>query len=147
MKASNPERRPRGLVTVRFIPRTVRSIHPHTTNVAVPRPRVAHDLTTLPALLRAAEVLRFSLARLEHWLSPNGDLREALRRVLVLWCLLVLVGLLVGPMISLVLGQVVLWSGLLAFVVQQLMLLPLGLGVFLLGGKGVLLLWRRLFGR
>ena len=113
----------------------------------VPRPHVERRLTSLPALERAAEVLRFSAARLEHWLSPGGGLRAALRRGLLLWCLLVIVGLLVAPMVTLVLGQVVIWTGLLAFAVQQLMVLPLGIAVFLLGVKGVTLLWRRLFGR
>ena len=113
----------------------------------VPRPRVERRLTSLPALERAAEVLRFSTARLEHWISPGGGLRAALRRGLLLWCLLVIVGLLLAPMVTLVLGQVVVWTGLLAFVIQQLMVLSLGTAVFLLGVKGVSLLWRRLFSR
>ncbi len=118
-----------------------------TAGATVPRPRVARDLSKLPALERAAEVLRFSAARLEHWLSPGGGLRSALRRGLLFWCLLAIAVLLVAPMVTLLLGQLVAWTGLLAFAVHQLMLLPLGVGVFLLGCKGALLLWRRLFGR
>jgi hypothetical protein len=114
---------------------------------AVPRPRIQRNLTSMPALERAAEVLRYSFARAEYWLSPGGGLRAALRRALLFWCLLVIAGLLVGPMITLLLGQLASWSGLLAFAVQQLMLLPLGIGVFLLGIKGLVLLWRRLFRR
>lgn len=114
---------------------------------AVPTLRVEHYLTSLPALERAAEVLRFSAAKAERWLSPGGGLRAALRRGLLLWCLLVIVGLLVAPMVTLVLGQIVQWTSLLAFAIQQLMVLPLGIAVFLLGIKGIILLWRRLFDR
>ena len=113
----------------------------------VPRPHVERHLTSLPALERAAEVLRFSAARLEHWLSPGGGLRAALCRALLVWCLLVIVGLLVAPMVTLVLGQVVVWTGLLAFVIQQLMVFPRAIGACLWGANGGTGLGRRRCGR
>lgn len=145
-KTRDQRRQRTGVVNTRFAPPTISLIRIPSED-AVPRPHVERNLTSLSALERAAEVLRFSAARLEHWLSPGGGLRAALRRGLLLWCLLVIVGLLIGPMVTLVLGQVVVWTGLLAFAIQQLMVLPLGIAVFLLGVKGVILLWRRLFGR
>ncbi len=148
MKARNRDQRRlrNGVVSAKFAAREVSFIDTARER-AIPQPRIERHLTSLPVLERAAEVLRFSAARLEHWLSPGGGLRTALRRGLLLWCLLVIVGLLVAPMVTLVLGQIVAWSGLLAFVVQQLMFLPLGIAVFLLGVKGISLLWRWLFSR
>ena len=64
----NPSREPihRGLGRMlwRFAPRPI------------PHPELDQELMTEPWLTRAAEVLRYWIARIEHALSPGGVLRE-----------------------------------------------------------------------
>ena len=86
--------------------------------------------------------MRFALVRLEYWLSPGGHLRECLRLGLWLWCVLSMVGVFVAPALTSLLTQATTWTGLLAQLVHNLMLLPLGIGAFLLSMAGVLLVFR-----
>ena len=115
--------------------------------VALTRPQVERELVVLSPVERAAEVLRFSLARLEFWLSPGGSLRACLRLGLWTWCVLSIVSVLVAPVVTSLLNQAVTWTDLLAQTVHHLMLLPLGIGTFLLSATGVLVVFRFLFRR
>lgn len=85
----------------------------------VPEPRVDPDLPELPWPARSAEVIRYGLARAEHWLSPGGLLREWLR--LNLWGALVLsaAAVLVVPAVTAVLKGAVTWSALGADIVAN----------------------------
>ena len=113
--------------------------------LAIPQPPLG--LTRLRPLERSTETLRFSVARFEFWLSPGGHLRECLRLGLWLWCVLTMIGVFVAPAVTYLLTQATTWTGLLARIVHNLMLLPLGIGTFLLSLAGLLLVWRVLFRR
>lgn len=113
------------------------------TPLALPQPPLG--LTRLRPLERSTETLQFSVARFEFWLSPDGRLRECLRLGLWLWCVLSMIGVFVAPAVTYLLTQATTWTGLLAQIVHNLMLLPLGIGTFLLSLAGLLLVWRVLF--
>lgn len=67
----------------------------------VPLPVPARRLSRLDAVERAAEVLRYSLACAEHWLSPGGILRAVLRVSILLSLLIGLPTLIVGLIVLL----------------------------------------------
>lgn len=113
--------------------------------LAIPQPPLG--ITRLGPLERCTETLRFSVSKFEYWLSPGGHLRECLRLGLWLWCVLGMIGVFVAPAVTYLLTQANTWTGLLAQIVQNLMLLPLGIGTFLLSLAGLLLVWRVLFRR
>ena len=88
------------------------------------RPRVEPDLSRLGPVERSAEVIRYSLCRAEYWISPNGWLREWFR--INLWAAVVLAipAILVAPISSYLLTQVVSGTGQMAEVAQHLAQLP-----------------------
>ena len=92
----------------------------------VPRPQVDPDLSALPAPQRCAEVLRFSLLRAEHWLSPRGTLREWVRLQLWLALWLAIPAALLVPLVSVWLTAFSGWSVLVAETVRHLLLVPAG---------------------
>ena len=150
MKAKNPPDAPPELLpSTTFasenaqIPAIRRLLQP----VVLKVPQVERDLIVLSPVERAAEVLRFSLAQLEFWLSPGGSLRACLRLGLRIWCVLSIFSVVVAPVVTCLLTQAVTWTDLLAQVVHHLMLLPLGIGTFLLSATGVLFVFRFLFRR
>jgi hypothetical protein len=110
-------------------------------------PQVTRELATLPPLLRTAEVLRFSILRFEHWLSPTGRLRGFIRIVLLISCCLGAVGLCLAPFISSLLTQITGWSAMAVAFVDNIAKLPLGLGKFLLGAAVIAIVMRLLFRR
>jgi hypothetical protein len=89
---------------------------------AIERPMIERSFLKLPAIERSAEVLRHSLLKAEHWLSPNGCLRE--------WCRLnILVALLIGmpalfvvPILTYLLGQFATWMLFLAQAARNLII-------------------------
>lgn len=89
-------------------------------------PTVAAGLSSLPAPRRCAEVLRFSLLRAEHWLSPGGTLREWLRLQLWLALWLAIPAALVVPVFTAWLSAFTGWSTLLAEIVRHLLFIPAG---------------------
>jgi len=72
-------------------------------------PEIDPHLLSLHPLVRTAEVLRFSLFRCEHWLSPNGFLREWLRLNLLLAALVAVTGLILSPLVTLLLVEIDKW--------------------------------------
>lgn len=149
MKAKNPEvpSEPTALTPGEAAPAVAYQKSRLLCPVALNAPRLDRDLPALPAIERSAEVLRFSLARLEYWLSPGGSLRACLRLGLWIWCVAGLFGVFVAPAVTCLLTEAVTWSNLLTQLIHNLMLLPLGIGTFLLSLAGVLFVFRFLFRR
>jgi hypothetical protein len=69
-------------------------------------PVIDPDLGELNPLVRAAEVLCYSARRLEHWLSPNGSLREWVRLNLLVAAIIAVIGFLVVPVLAFLLGGI-----------------------------------------
>ena len=149
MKAKNLEL-PSGSVALAAPEAAPPDSNPKTTlwrPVPIKRPGLDRDLPALPTVERSAEVLRFSVARLEYWLSPGGSLRACLRLGLWVWCVAGIFGVLVAPAITCLLTEAVTWSDLLAQFIHNLMLLPLGIGTLLLSLAGLFFIYRFLFRR
>ena len=69
-------------------------------------PEIDPDLGELNPLVRAAEVMSYSARRLEHWLSPNGILREWVRLNFLVAAIIAVVGFLVVPVLACLLGGI-----------------------------------------
>lgn len=69
----------------------------------IPTPRVDSQLVRLSVIERLAEVLRYTLRRAEHWLSPGGTLRAVLRLSLKLALLTGIPACTIGPVALLLL--------------------------------------------
>ena len=69
----------------------------------IPAPRVDPQLVRLSVIERLAEVLRYTLRRAEHWLSPGGTLRAVLRLSLKLALLTGIPVFAIGPVMLLLL--------------------------------------------
>ena len=69
-------------------------------------PEIDPDLGEPNPLVRASEVLSYSARRLEHWLSPNGILREWVRLNLLVGAVIAFAGILVVPVLLLLLGGI-----------------------------------------
>ncbi|MEY4482592.1 MAG: hypothetical protein RL693_44, partial [Verrucomicrobiota bacterium] len=98
---------------------------PHWRPEPVPPPIVDEDLPHLSGIERAAEVLRFSLTKLEHWLSPKGSLREFLKLNFRLAICIAIPLLMVAPLITTALTQFKLWIVLLTQTFSSFILFPL----------------------
>ena len=95
-------------------------------------PTVTRELHQLDGLTRSAESIRYGILSLEWWISPNGRLREWLRRnaFIALW--LGIPAGLVMPVVSFILYRVLEWTEMINRITRHLILLPiLGLLVVL----------------
>lgn len=114
--------------------------------IQLSRPQVDRHLTSLQPLERAGAVLKFSVLRAEHWISPSGHLRRYLCQALRIW-LYVLVAALITPSITAVLHQITGWTVMSAEIVRNISAIPLGLGKFLLACFAVVVLLKALLRR
>lgn len=106
-------------------PRPLPGIIPHWTPQPLPPPQARQDLAKFGALERSAEVFRYSLLSLEHWLSPGGALREWMKFNLSLALLIAIPAMLVAPLVSLALAQISAWVAHLTETTSKLVLFPL----------------------
>jgi hypothetical protein len=83
-------------------------------------PEVDRALSKLPPIQRAAEVVRYSVLRIEHWLSPNGRLREWIRLNILAALLIGIPALIIVPILTYLLGQFVTWMMFLAAAAKNL---------------------------
>jgi len=97
------------------------------TKATLALPRIDPELIHLGAIERTAETLRYSALRAEHWLSPNGLLREWLRRILQLAVAVVVPVLVFAPVITALLKRMAAWSADAVIVAQNLSQIPLKL--------------------
>jgi hypothetical protein len=81
---------------------------------AIERPTVNRSFLKLPPIQRAAEVLRYSALKTEHWLSPNGPLREWMRLNILAALFIGFPALIIVPILTFLLGQFATWMMFLA---------------------------------
>ena len=93
------------------------------------KPEVDPALTELHPVVRAAEVLRYSIAKLEYWISPEGHLREATRLTAFATALLAVPGLMLAPIVTLCLVQVSGWLDLIIKILLNLAGIVIGLAL------------------
>lgn len=77
-------------------------------------PQVDGEVAELPPIERSAEVIRWSVLKTEHWLSPQGRLREWLRFNLVASLIIGIPALVIVPIITFILGAFATWMAFLA---------------------------------
>jgi hypothetical protein len=86
----------------------------------IPRPEIDRDLERLSFLERVAEVLRYSIARLEYSISATGELRAWFKGSLSLALLLAIPAVLIMPVLTAIFGTFVTWSGFFAAFAENL---------------------------
>src|SRR5687767_2020170 len=91
----------------------------------VAEPKIDPQLDQLDHLQRTAEVLHYSMRRLEFWLSPGGTLREWLRFNVVVTAVLGIPALLIVPLITYLLEQFTTWTTLLTRIGSNLIVFPI----------------------
>ena len=96
-------------------------------------PIVDPQLTRHAPIERAAEVVRYSIARAEYWLSPGGTLRSVLRLCIKAALLIGLPVIIVGPVVLLLLEGAVAASALLAAIAANLAALSISLITAVIG--------------
>jgi hypothetical protein len=96
-------------------------------------PVIDWELTRLPHIVRAAEVLRYSVRQAEYWLSPGGTLRAVLRLSLKLALLLGLPVLIIGPVVLLLLEGIAAATAALAAIAANLAGLSVSLLIAVVG--------------
>ena len=97
---------------------------------AVAKPQVARDLGTRPAVERIVEVTRYQGARLEHWVSPGGSLREVVRLNLAVGAGLLAAGVCIGVPLAFMMGQV---ASVATFFATAAKMVCVGIGYTILG--------------
>jgi len=110
---------------------------------AIDPPQVYPRLTKLRPLPRAGEVLRFTVHRAEHWLSPGGLLREWVRHNLRLAFVVTIPLLMFAPAMSLLLSHATDWSAQLLDIAGNLAQIPrrISPGVMITAAGCLLLRW------
>ena len=91
----------------------------------VPPPTVDPEFTKMNGLQRATESLRYVLLRWEHWVSPNGDIREWLRCNTRIGAWLLIPAVCVMPAVGFVLWQITGWVAMLTSIAGRLIVLPI----------------------
>lgn len=91
----------------------------------LPEPVVDSELPHLNGIERAAEVIRFILTTLEHWLSPSGRLREFVKMNARLAIAIAVPVVIVAPLVTLALEQLKGWVALLTSTMSSFVLFPL----------------------
>ena len=89
-------------------------------------------LAQMNGLQRVVECFRYTILSVEHWISPDGHLREWLRRNLLLGAWLIVPALFVMPIIGLILWQLTGWLNMLSgrFIILPLLILLVIRSVF-----------------
>ena len=90
------------------------------------------ELPHLPAIERAAEVLRYQTLRLEYALSPDGLLRAWLRLIMRLAAFALFPTVLLVPGVTFILGEFRDWTAFLLAAVENLVATVFSLGLLLL---------------
>jgi hypothetical protein len=88
------------------------------------RPQVDANLEKLDGLTRSAESFRYSILSIEWWISPNGRLREWLRHNTRLACWLIVPAVMVVPVVTFLLWQLLKWVRMLTSIAGGLIILP-----------------------
>lgn len=97
------------------------------------RPSVDPGLTRRGPIERAAEVVRYALARAEYWLSPGGTLRSVLKLCIKVALLIGLPAVTIGPVILLLLEGAAAASASLAAIAANLAAMSISLITAVIG--------------
>jgi len=110
-------------------------------------PRVDQELAHLGGAQRMIESLCYFVLSAEHWISPDGVLREWLRVMCKLGILILCPLLIFMPTVTFALWQVAIWVALLVAITKSLILFPLAalLAITLCGTLVIVV--RSIFGR
>lgn len=108
----------------------------------LPCPIINRQLGKLPALERSGEVIRYTILKMEYWISPGGLLRGWLRFNLCAALLLGIPSAFIVPVVTLLLSSAATWAALLAELTGNLLLAMKGLGNALLWLGGIYLVIR-----
>jgi hypothetical protein len=90
----------------------------------IKEPEVDPELLDLDPLTRSAESIRYSILSLEFWISPNGQVREWIRNNTRLAMILAIPALVILPIITFALWQLVSWLVALGVIAGQLIVIP-----------------------
>jgi hypothetical protein len=85
-------------------------------------PVVDPEFVHMDGISRAAEAWRFNILALEHWISPNGQLREWVRTIVRLSLPLSVPILLLVPLITFLMSSLVKWTVMAATIAWKLVL-------------------------
>jgi len=88
-------------------------------------PIVDQELPNLGGVQRSAESLRYITLKTEHWLSPNGRLREWVRHHMLLSAILAVPAFLVLPIVGFILWQILQWVIMLTLMVGHMIIFPI----------------------
>lgn len=89
------------------------------------KPVVNTQIERLNGLLRATETFRYTILCTEHWISPEGHIREWLQKNLRWSALLVIPTLTAFPVVTLALWELEAWVGALTTIAIKLVFLPI----------------------
>jgi len=108
----------------------------------LPSPVVDHELPHLTGIERAAEVLRFMISRLEHWLSPSGHFREFTKMNARIAIIIAIPVLMVAPLVTMAINQIKAWVALLTETFSSFVLFPLSVVLSILLVCGLIYITR-----
>ena len=89
------------------------------------KPVVNTQLEALNTLQRTTESFRYAALSIEHWMSPEGIVREWLRKNLRWSALLVIPTLTAFPVVTVALWELEAWVGALTTIASKLIFLPI----------------------
>jgi hypothetical protein len=88
---------------------------------SLPAPQLADDVTSLPAVERTAEILRYRLLRLEYALSPTGMLRAWFKLMFKTAVVIGIPVMLLGPLLIVILAGIAVMTESLAHICINLL--------------------------
>ena len=89
------------------------------------KPVVNKPLAGMNWLQRSTECIRYSLLSIEHWISPEGNIREWLRTNLRWSAVLAIPTMTAFPIVTLALWELEAWVNALTAIVGKLVYLPI----------------------
>ncbi len=125
-------------------PKLLTRIKAHWQPKPIQPPEVDPSLPHLNALQRAVEALRYTFLSFEHWMSPNGKMREYTRLTSIVAFLLLVPAVLVFPIVTLILGEVAGWVTSLALISRSLVMIPLAILATIILCKPIVVVTRAL---
>jgi len=88
------------------------------------KPVVNNQLEALNGLQRVVECFRYTIACIEHWISPEGHIREWLQRNLLLGAWMIVPAIFVMPVVGFILWQLNAWLSMFNGILGKLIVLP-----------------------
>ena len=88
-------------------------------------PVVNASLDRMNGLQRTAEAFRYFLLSLEHWLSPDGHIREWLRKNFRWSTVIIIPAITAFPVVTVALWELEAWVKALTTIVGKLVILPI----------------------